>query len=191
MLFSNRDKFDLIALYDDSSRSLNDSPALAALSRAIYEIAFKKILKNIPMILVGGLRAWKEQFPHDIVHGGTETVMENPGPSTDPVRYNGYSQGADGVMSPRLNGNMVPMAGLPSSPPMNANVLSNHSRAPAESSTVPMFAQQMSSPPFNDPMNFSRTPSGGPSSDASEYRVWMPPPSAATPAPPDIPVALR
>jgi hypothetical protein len=62
-LFCNRDKFDLIAIYDDSSETPGppDAP-LARLERAIYETAFRKILKRVPVLLIGGLEAWKHEF---------------------------------------------------------------------------------------------------------------------------------
>ncbi|KAH9958814.1 hypothetical protein BC827DRAFT_540115 [Russula dissimulans] len=63
VLFCNRDKFDLIAIYDDDSETPGppDAP-LARLIRAIYETAFRKILKRVPVLLIGGLEAWKREF---------------------------------------------------------------------------------------------------------------------------------
>ena len=62
-MFCNRDKFDLIAIYDDASETPGPSDApLARLERAIYETAFRKFLKRVPVLLVGGLKAWKEEF---------------------------------------------------------------------------------------------------------------------------------
>jgi len=70
-LFCNRDKFDLIAIYDDVSETPGppDAP-LARLIRAIYETAFRKILKRVPVLLIGGLEAWKREF------GDQELVVE-------------------------------------------------------------------------------------------------------------------
>ncbi|KAI0058855.1 cysteine proteinase [Artomyces pyxidatus] len=63
VLFCNRDKFDLVAIYDDSSKTFGplDSP-ISSLVRAIYETAFRKILKKYPILLVGGLGAWRKEF---------------------------------------------------------------------------------------------------------------------------------
>ncbi|KAH8995056.1 cysteine proteinase [Lactarius hatsudake] len=63
VLFCNRDKFDLIAIYDDASETPGppDAP-LSRLERAIYETAFRKILKRVPVLLIGGLEAWKHEF---------------------------------------------------------------------------------------------------------------------------------
>jgi ubiquitin carboxyl-terminal hydrolase 8 len=73
-LFSNRDKFDLVAIYDDSSESF-DKP-LSVLVRAIYEIAFQKMLKRMPVLIVGGLDAWKRDLGQDeIVRGGLSLVL--------------------------------------------------------------------------------------------------------------------
>ncbi|KAI0701502.1 hypothetical protein BC835DRAFT_1323013 [Cytidiella melzeri] len=189
MLFANRDKFDLVAVYDEASQSFSDSPALTALMKAIYEVAFKKILKNMPMILVGGLQAWKEKFPDDVVHGSSETTLENSGLPADVGRYNDHVQGPEAMMfSPRLNGTMAPII---TSPLYNSSVAVGHSRVPAESSTPSMFAQQMASSPSGESMNFTRSVSGGPSAETSEYKVWMPPAVAGPPALPDIPPSLR
>ncbi|KAI0769213.1 hypothetical protein BC629DRAFT_1534568 [Irpex lacteus] len=190
MLFSNRDKFDLVALYDAESQSANDSPALKALMRVIYEVSFRKILKNMPMVLVGGLRAWKEQFPNDMVHGSSETVEESLVPSVNAMHLNGPSPIASD-MAPPFNGAASPLIPQPSSPPLISSVVSNHSRVPAEFSSPPSFTQQFTSPPLSDSVNFTRTPSGGIPSESGEYKVWMPPPGAVTPAPPEIPPALR
>lgn len=59
-LFSNRDKFDLVVMYDDASEAFG--PAFSALERAIYETAFRKMLKRMPVLLVGGIKAWKARF---------------------------------------------------------------------------------------------------------------------------------
>jgi len=71
VLFCNRDKFDLIAIYDDASETPGppDAP-LARLIQAIYETAFRKILKRVPVLLIGGLEAWKREF------GDQELVLE-------------------------------------------------------------------------------------------------------------------
>lgn len=61
VLFKNRDKFDLIVIYDYSSKSF-ETAALSSLVRAIYEIAFQKILKRMPVLIVGGLEAWKREI---------------------------------------------------------------------------------------------------------------------------------
>lgn len=87
VLFCNRDKFDLIAIYDDASET--PGPPDAPLSRlicAIYETAFRKILKRVPVLLIGGLEAWKREF------GDQELVIEQapvapvaPIPVTSPL----------------------------------------------------------------------------------------------------------
>ncbi|BFZ59662.1 ubiquitin-specific protease doa4 [Saitoella coloradoensis] len=60
-LFSRRNEFDLVVYYDDDSRSLNARPELTALNTAIYELAhWRKYLVRSPLLLVGGLSAWKE-----------------------------------------------------------------------------------------------------------------------------------
>ena len=62
-MFCNRDKFDLVVIHDDASetRAPPDAP-LARLESAIYETAFRRILKRVPVLLIGGLKAWKREF---------------------------------------------------------------------------------------------------------------------------------
>ena len=71
-------------MYDDASETPGppDAP-LAGLIRAIYETAFRKILKRVPVLLIGGLEAWKREF------GDQELVIEQvpvaPVPVTTPL----------------------------------------------------------------------------------------------------------
>jgi ubiquitin carboxyl-terminal hydrolase 8 len=83
-LFCNRDKFDLVAIYDNASETPGppDAP-LARLIHAIYETAFRKILKRVPVLLIGGIEAWRREF------GDEELVVEQapvaPIPVTAPL----------------------------------------------------------------------------------------------------------
>jgi ubiquitin carboxyl-terminal hydrolase 8 len=84
VLFCNRNKFDLVAIYDDDSEMPGPPDALLArLIRAIYETAFRKILKRVPVLLIGGLEAWKRHY------GDQELVVERapvaPIPVTAPL----------------------------------------------------------------------------------------------------------
>ncbi|KAF9648660.1 cysteine proteinase [Thelephora ganbajun] len=85
-LFSNRDKFDVIVIADQSSETYPANPALPALVQAIYEIAFKKCLRHAPMLLVGGLDAWKREFGD----GGVDRDVSSNG-SPVPVLNGGIS----------------------------------------------------------------------------------------------------
>lgn len=83
-MFCNRDKFDLIAIYDDASETPGPPEApIAKLIYAIYETSFRKILKRVPVLLIGGLEAWKHEF------GVQELVAEQapvvPPPVTTPL----------------------------------------------------------------------------------------------------------
>ncbi|PCH36193.1 hypothetical protein WOLCODRAFT_51933, partial [Wolfiporia cocos MD-104 SS10] len=62
-LFSNRDTFDLVVVYDNASESFGDvNTPPSILSQAIYEVVFRKNLKRPQVLLVGGLQAWKKEF---------------------------------------------------------------------------------------------------------------------------------
>ena len=76
-LFDNRDKFDLVAVYDGSSTSFGDaSTPLSTLVRVINEQAFRKILKRMPMMLVGGIEAWKRELGETELVRGTSPPLE-------------------------------------------------------------------------------------------------------------------
>ncbi|PBK99872.1 cysteine proteinase [Armillaria gallica] len=82
-LFANREKFDYVVLYDWNSTSFGplDSP-LSVLVQTIYEREFTRMLKHAPIILVGGLEAWKKEFGEAEVTKGDGEVMKPPPPST-------------------------------------------------------------------------------------------------------------
>ena len=79
-LFDNRDKFDLVAVYDGSSTSFGDaSTPLSTLVRVINEQAFRKILKRMPMMLVGGIEAWKREVGEtELVRGTSPLEVQRP-----------------------------------------------------------------------------------------------------------------
>jgi hypothetical protein len=76
-LFSIRDKFDLVVMYDE--RADLYGPQFKALARAIYEMAFQKMLKRMPVLLIGGLAAWKQEFGDEGVVYGTPFDLSEDG----------------------------------------------------------------------------------------------------------------
>ncbi len=174
----NRDKFDLVTVCDESSESTNDSLALTMLVRAIYENEFKKSLRNIPIILVGGIRAWESEFGgEEMTRGGTESSTEATSLSPNGLQSFGASSTLSGLISPRFNGMMAPMMPLPS-PSLVSSLTSPHMRTPAESSASAHFSSS-----FVDSSNFSgRSRSGTePTAEANGYQTWVPPPGSGTP----------
>ncbi|KAJ8457206.1 hypothetical protein ONZ45_g18404 [Pleurotus djamor] len=164
VVFSNREKFDLVVLYDQNSTNFGsqDSP-INVLVGAIYEGAIHKMLRRVPRLLIGGLDQWKAEM------GDSWVKRSNDGKHSpsyqEPATHkgvNGHSHtqsvsGAivNGAMSPGLNGSM--------SPPL---VSTNGSAA-----TSPRLDshQQWTSPrlrsdtnPFVSPTFDQRTPAGLP-----------------------------
>jgi len=77
-LFGNRDKFDLVAVYDGSSESFGAANTpLSILVRVISEQAFQ--LKRMPMMLVGGFEAWKREIGNTELHSAS-SVPKAPNP---------------------------------------------------------------------------------------------------------------
>ena len=98
-LFDNRDKFDLVTVYDGSSRSFGDANSpLSTLVRVINERAFRKTLKRMPMMLVGGIEAWKREV------GETELVKGTPLP-LEIQRPTPRKDLPNSLLSPKPNGN--------------------------------------------------------------------------------------
>ncbi|KAJ7797658.1 hypothetical protein B0H14DRAFT_2910083, partial [Mycena olivaceomarginata] len=59
-MFKNWDKFDLIVVYDQSSQTLGGRiRRCRSWCGLISETAFTKLLKCMPMALVGGFDAWR------------------------------------------------------------------------------------------------------------------------------------
>lgn len=105
VMFTNRDKFDLVVMYDLDSTSFGPDSPLEILTRAIHEREFKKILKHMPMMLLGGLNAWKREF-------GDEGTTQG----------DGGSNYASPVMSPTPK--------LPPLPPTNGVMMPTSPRVP-------------------------------------------------------------
>ena len=82
VLFQNRNKFEIVAMYNSSSTDFG--PESKALTSAVYEKEFMKSLKNPPVLLCGGLEAWKRDL------GEEEVVRGRDGSGVDSGTGNGY-----------------------------------------------------------------------------------------------------
>ncbi|EGN91818.1 hypothetical protein SERLA73DRAFT_66796 [Serpula lacrymans var. lacrymans S7.3] len=123
VLFVNRDKFDLVAMYDESSELYDEAHGpLSSLVRVIYEKAFRKILRNTPMLLVGGLQAWKREVGSDEVVRGVPYAhkpangLENHLGSSPPIApslSSSTSTAPSSTETPRLwtSASQIPMNG--------------------------------------------------------------------------------
>ncbi|KZT25326.1 hypothetical protein NEOLEDRAFT_1156281 [Neolentinus lepideus HHB14362 ss-1] len=152
MLFVNRDKFELVVFYDDTSETygLLDSP-FNKLLRAIYERAFRKHLKKMPVLLIGGLRAWKSAYPEEVISGGgsgsgmkisTSSSEARSLSMTNGTAVNGLTNGVGGLVSVPATPRAVPEASnyLLSRPRAGTD----HTRAaPTESRSPPIPSTQM------------------------------------------------
>jgi len=101
----NRDKFSLVVVYDEQSTLFgSEKSPMNLLVRIIHELAFKKMLKRMPMLLVGGIEAWRREIgDSDIVRGdpGMEVVRavpkRDPSPTTLPSSPNPNNPFTNGV----------------------------------------------------------------------------------------------
>jgi ubiquitin carboxyl-terminal hydrolase 8 len=134
-LFTNRDKFDLIAIYDSSSSTFgSDTTPISILLRLIWEQAFKKMLKRMPMLLVGGIKAWKKDF-------GENEMIRNPGYAPEveiqkPVPLSATKDYLSGASrNPFVNGAASPRNSAfigTSSPPVGLDLTTTKSGLPLE-----------------------------------------------------------
>lgn len=124
-LFMNRDKFDIVAVCDQDSKSFVASKSpLSILVQVISEQAFKKMLQRMPMLVVGGFEAWKKEFGEDgLIRNGIDDfiapngLLHNPKPMPSPLNpfvVNGVGAGVstspsvaalvpDVLVSPSMN----------------------------------------------------------------------------------------
>ncbi|THV02554.1 hypothetical protein K435DRAFT_345687 [Dendrothele bispora CBS 962.96] len=119
--FANRNKFELVVLYDQNSTSY-ESPAspLSALQSAIAEKEFRKSLRRMPMLLVGGLDAWKKDIGMREVTGSVEGQS---GHLLNGAGLNGIGSGyGSGSGTPSLPSSTspTPSSGSMSSPPLKS-----------------------------------------------------------------------
>ncbi|KAH8077882.1 cysteine proteinase [Cristinia sonorae] len=186
ILFSNRDKFDLIAICDEDS--VSNPPAVNALIKAIYERSFAKMLKQVPLLLVGGIKAWKEEFGDAWVVRGTQDSTDTPNSLNTMINgVNGIGTATTSSASSSLNG--LGISGVNSAngivAPIASRPIVSHSRIPAETSTVPQVSLPMFSPSLSDTSSFTsgRSRSGTTSATASVepngYKMWIPPSNVA------------
>lgn len=143
-LFNNREKFDLVVVYDQNSQTFgSDSSVLSILVRAIYEQAFKKFLKRGPMILVGGMDAWKLEI------GESEVIRGEPSSSSIvPPKSISHSTSINGLGTsthPSVNSNNpFSTASLSSSSSSASSLASSAFRTRAETNP-PTFDQHPAS----------------------------------------------
>ncbi|KAJ6488088.1 ubiquitin carboxyl-terminal hydrolase 4 [Mycena vulgaris] len=164
-MFKNRDKFDLIVVYDQSSQTLGSSTSpMSTLVRLISEQAFTKLLKRMPMMLVGGFDAWRRDIGEPEIGGSQSTPLSRTTPP------NG-SAGLPGPIS------FTPSSGSTS---MSNGFSSSASMTNGFSSTAPMINGFSSS----TSMNGSGSTSSMASTSSEPHQVWTPRSRADTnPAP--------
>jgi len=125
--FGNRNKFDLVVLYDQNSTSYEPLSPLSILQSAIAEREFKKALRRMPMLLVGGLDAWKKDM------GAKEVVGEA---MVNGVGVNGSESFSPPPIAPSTSGSMA-------SPPLKTK--NPFAAGGAYASTSPIISASSSS----------------------------------------------
>ncbi|PCH36402.1 cysteine proteinase [Wolfiporia cocos MD-104 SS10] len=182
-LFSNRDKFDLVAVYDDASESFGDANTpLSVLSRAIYEVVFRKNLKRPPVLLVGGLQAWKREFGEAEVARGAGSAT-----ATASVSVNGSGEASsaaglvNGMASLSMNGTTSSFTSQSDFNLKSPTI--GHTRSPAESSTV-------SSSPVSTADGRYRAGTIS-STELSQHKPWIPTQTNGHYSPESPPVSFR
>ncbi|KAF9233475.1 hypothetical protein BU15DRAFT_53836 [Melanogaster broomeanus] len=139
VLFQNRDKFDVVVLYDASSEIYDGIGPLSTFVRAVSEQAYRKFLRHTPMLLIGGLEAWKKEY------GDEEVVREvHGGTRASPIRI--PENGISGASGPILSSSSIPDATRDRTRPL-VNGVPAEKRASPESQPLALASQ---SPPERD-----------------------------------------
>ncbi|EPQ56117.1 hypothetical protein GLOTRDRAFT_137950 [Gloeophyllum trabeum ATCC 11539] len=165
MLFANRDKFELVVLYDDASESygLQNSP-FNKLVGAIYERAFKKMLRKMPVLLVGGLQAWKAAYPEDVVSGGGSGSGMKLSSSSSEARSLSTTNGVspNGVTMNGAGGGLISLPTTPRPLPETPNYLVSRPRAGTDhAKAMPSDSRSSPSVPASQmPVSIGRKRSG-------------------------------
>ncbi|KAH9945764.1 cysteine proteinase [Amylocystis lapponica] len=158
VLFTNRDKFDLVAVYDEDSETLGDSRSPPSiLVRAVFETAFRKFLKHPPMLMVGGLKAWKAEFGEAELERGTSGGSPSNAVNLPTV---------NGVGSSTVNGIVSPVATYPEA----KGIAGGHIRIPAES----VMTTPNTSIADQAPVSVRNQPAADSTLDNNAYKPWIP-----------------
>ncbi|KAG6850667.1 hypothetical protein H0H93_010395 [Arthromyces matolae] len=141
-VFSNREKFEIVVLYDDHSRDLGASHMPLSILNKLLDIRTGgKLLKRQPMLLVGGFSAWRRAKGKPYVESTvssqtTPSISSTPvsrAASTNPFYVNAFAT------PPVSNHGYVHSPPLSSTPVHRSNMSvdyspSGHARFPAETS---------------------------------------------------------
>lgn len=155
-LFSNRDKFDLVVVYDEASTDYGtrDSP-LSVLVRLISEQAIQKMLKRMPMLLVGGMLAWRHDIGDtEVVQGGMSSFdpQKNSFPENPPSKSPSLSSSPNS-RNPFLTNTLALTASTSSITPSPSDPHQVWTPRPRIDGPIP--STDMRSPPQEHRMNFS------------------------------------
>ncbi|KAF5351329.1 hypothetical protein D9758_008022 [Tetrapyrgos nigripes] len=149
--FANRNKFDLVVLYDSNSESYfnkkNSLSPLDVLQRAIYEQEYKKSLRRAPMVLEGGLEGWKGYMRELGMGAGVGAGTGNG--ETNGQMVNGLTDGMNGLVA---NGTGGSSPSPPTSTPLPNQVQSNNPFAVGGAfASAPGLAPSLSSSSSSSP----------------------------------------
>lgn len=95
VLFQNRDKFDLVVLYDTSSETYDATGPLSAFVQALFSGAYRKFLRHTPVLLQGGVQGWKQKFPDEVIRGIPGAMRASP----NSILENGISSTSGVILS--------------------------------------------------------------------------------------------
>lgn len=167
MFFNNRDKFDLVVLYDNDSTTLgalNSKSPLSVLWKAIYETEFRKMLKQVPVLMLGGFEAWKRDVGSNVgVPQQNGSAVSGPSPSHSPLP----SLSMTSQPAPPLALDSKPLSPTIASPPSTLPSIHENFQSPPSSAALTQPVS--SSSQRTSPLSRSRagTESSGHTRDAA------------------------
>ena len=134
--FRMREKFDLVVMYDNNSTSFDRGSPLYVLYEAIYTTyTGPKTLKRPPMMLVGGIEAWRKDFGAAELDSGSSPSEALASTSLTPSASTPISKtpSSNGIASP-------PLPSSSSNPPAFDSRTLYRSRADTHSGTSPSIS---------------------------------------------------
>lgn len=137
VLFQNRDKFDLVVLYDASSETYDVTGPLSAFVQAVFSGAYRKFLRHTPVLLAGGFQAWKIMFSDEIVRGVPGGTRASP----NSILENGISSTSGAILSSASTPDPSRNRSLLGSPHVNGVLTEKRhpELSPSYVFTIPMF----------------------------------------------------
>ncbi|POS85408.1 hypothetical protein EPUL_004263 [Erysiphe pulchra] len=77
-LYERRNEFDLLVMYDQSSKEMTDNDKFIDFTSAVYDYGYEKRLKRPPLVLIAGLDGWTDLLgPNSLATSSTGSAVKS------------------------------------------------------------------------------------------------------------------